>query len=201
MMDNGFLQKADDESFCLTDVGIIASNIAEIHPLPLSKLVKDWNYFDSFSAKQIVGLFSCFTDIKIPSDMKVSNPNIPDLYLLDKLKQLQKMYEHFEKIECEIDARTGINYENALQFDIIEFSMRWCDCNTETECKYFIQSDIADKEISIGDFNKAMLKIVTISKEWANVCEKLGKISALHKLVSIEKMILKYVTTSQSLYV
>jgi hypothetical protein len=60
---------------------------------------------------------------------------------------------------------------------------------------------LADKEISVGDFNKAMLKIVTISKELGRVSEEHGFIDLLYKLNQIEKMVLKYITTSQSLYV
>ena len=67
--------------------------------------------------------------------------------------------------------------------------------------KDFIQGKISDKGISIGDFNKAMLKIVTISKEWIKVFEEIGEVSTVHKLSQIEGLILKYVTTSQSLYV
>jgi len=84
---------------------------------------------------------------------------------------------------------------------MIEFSMKWCDCNNETDCKYFIQNDVADKSISIGDFTKAMLKIVTITKEMMNVCELIGQIELMYKLSQIEGFVLKYVTTSQSLYV
>jgi len=79
--------------------------------------------------------------------------------------------------------------------------MQWCECTTETECKAFIQNDVYDKSISIGDFTKAMLKIVTISKEFMNVCEQLNLVELQHKLSQIEGMVLKYITTSQSLYV
>jgi hypothetical protein len=34
-----------------------------------------------------------------------------------------------------------------------------------------------------------------------NVCEIIGEIELLHKLSQIEGLVLKYVTTSQSLYV
>jgi ABC-type antimicrobial peptide transport system permease subunit len=97
--------------------------------------------------------------------------------------------------------RTGIKYDDELIFDMIEFSMKWCDCNSETDCKYFIQNDVAYKSISIGDFTKAMLKIVTITKEMMNVCELIGKIDLMYKLSQIEGFVLKYITTSQSLYV
>ena len=103
-------------------------------------------------------------------------------------------------LEQEVQVNTGLNYTDPLIYDMVEFSMRWCDCNTE-ECKSFIQNDVANKSISVGDFTKAMLKVVTISKEFINVCEQLNLIELQHKLSLIEDMVLKYITTSQSLYV
>jgi hypothetical protein len=46
-----------------------------------------------------------------------------------------------------------------------------------------------------------MLKVVTIVKEWMNVFERIGNIEALHHFTGIDTMLLKYITTSQSLYV
>lgn len=200
MVHNGFIEQVDD-GYQMTGLGKIASNIAEIHPLPLAALFLRWNYFDKFSSKELVGLFSCFTDVKIPNDMKSSIPNLQNASLQCAIKELMQEYKKYDVLERDMDVRTGIDYEDALIFDIVEFSMKWCNCESETECKYFIQADLADKEISIGDFTKAMLKIVTISREWAKVCEEIGQISALHKLTQIEKLVLKYVTTCQSLYV
>jgi len=200
MTHTGFIEQNDDD-YQMTELGRIASNIAEIHPLPLANLFVKWNYFEKFSAKELVGLFSCFTDVKIPSDMKLSKPNVQNASLQCAVNELIQEYEKYETLESEIDVRTGISYENSLIFDMIEFSIKWCNCVSETDCKYFIQADLVDKEISVGDFTKAMLKIVTISREWAIVCEQIGQISALHKLSQIEGLVLKYVTTCQSLYV
>jgi hypothetical protein len=79
--------------------------------------------------------------------------------------------------------------------------MTWCECATEYDCKSFIQNEVASKSISIGDFTKSMLKIVTITKEFMNFAETIGQIEFMHKLNQIEGLVLKYVTTSQSLYV
>lgn len=201
MIDDGYIQKCEDDCYELTALGKMASDIAEIHPLCLTKLVPSWNNFDMFSANELVGLFSCFTNIKVPEDMRMSRPDINDNYLRSKIVELIDVYRAFDCREADQDLRTGINYEDALIFDMIELSIKWCRCETETECKYFIQSDVHDKGISIGDFTKAMMKIVTIAKEWMNVFEKMGEISVVHKLNSIEGMVLKYVTTAQSLYV
>jgi hypothetical protein len=85
---------------------------------------------------------------------------------------------------------------DALNYDIVDESMEWCSCKTEEECKWFIQTKLADKSIQIGDFTKAMMKVATIAKELSE-----GPEEWLHKLSEIEGMVLKYIATSQSLYV
>jgi superfamily II RNA helicase len=191
----------DTHNYSMTHLGRIASNIAEIHPLIISRLMIDYNYFAKLSVRQLIGLFSCFTNVKIPNDQKSSVPNTDDEILKKCIKDLQNYYKQYDKLEFENDLRTGIKYDDELIFDMIEFSMKWCDCDNENDCKYFIQTDVADKSISIGDFTKAMLKIVTITKELMNVCEIIGEMELMYKLSKIEGLVLKYVTTSQSLYV
>jgi len=214
LIDDGFVVKnieadkdneTDVESntytYSMTNLGNIASNIAEIHPLIISKLMLDYNYFEKFNTTQLIGLFSCFTNVKISNDQKSSIPITDDEILKKCINDLQKYYKEYDKREFENDLRTGIKYDDELIFDMIEFSMKWCDCNDENDCKYFIQTDVADKSISVGDFTKAMLKIVTIAKEMMNVCEIIGNMDLMYKLSKIEGLVLKYVTTSQSLYV
>ena len=197
-------QSTDDTNpkYMLTTLGKIASQVAEIHPLILTDfVVNSWNYFADFSPKQIVGLFSCFTDVKIPDHERKTIPTTDDLLLYDCIMKMRDAYLQYGDLEYASDMRTGIQYDDALIYDMVDYSMQWCDYTTELECKEFIQCQLSERGISIGDFNKAMLKIVTITREWMNVCEMLGQIEALHKLSQIEGMVLKYVTTSQSLYV
>jgi hypothetical protein len=115
-----------------------------------------------------------------------------------ELRMDQKL---LESIEQESHIHTGINYEDALNFDMTDDSIEWTECSNEIDCKYFIQNKIADKGISVGDFTKAMLKIATIAKEIGAICEEMQQTDLLYKLTQIDSMILKYITTSQSLYV
>ena len=78
--------------------------------------------------------------------------------------------------------------------------MNWCKCKKDTECKVIFQ-ELSEIPISVGDFNKALLKIVNIVRECINVFEIINRVDVLHKLKQIEPMVLKYVTTNQSLYV
>ena len=198
----GFISKINDtEEYQLTDMGIIASNIAEIHSLIVPSLLSNWNYFADFSQQQIIGLFSCFTDVKVSSDCRLSLPTTDDSFLKYRIQEIIQEFQKYDDYEGEYYMNTGIQYEDALQYDIIDITMNWCDCNTVEECKLFIQNELTPKSISVGDFTKAMLKITTIVKEWMNVFEIIGNIEALHKFTGIEVLLLKYITTSQSLYV
>ena len=210
LIDEGFITCSDDrmcnayipdKNYELTGLGIIASNIAEIHPLVITRLLEHWNYFESLTTEQIIGIFSCFTDIKLPDDERYMNPSSKDTIVNKYANNIIRMFEQYDTLEGETGVNTGINYVNALNFDLIDISMDWCKCNDETECKIFIEKEVKSYGISIGDFTKAMLKIVTITNEWMTVFESLGRVEILHKLSLIESKILKYVTTSQSLYV
>jgi superfamily II RNA helicase len=187
------------DGICLTNEGKMASKIAEIHPLIWTICIcKKWDFMKEFTVKQMIGLFSCMTDIKVSQECKIYNPNTDDIFLKNRINELQEEYNSYFDMECMRKMRTGIDYENIFQFDIIEESMEWCDCSSEEECKWFIQTKLSIKEISIGDFTKAMMKIAMIAKE-LYLCSE--NVEWQYKLVQIDDYILKYIATSQSLYV
>jgi superfamily II RNA helicase len=183
----------------LSLAGRMAAKIAEIHPLVISKLVTGpWNYMADFSPVQIVGLFSCFVDNKVPDDERHSVPQTQDAFLKARILEMKKLYETYAKIEEERDIRSGSKYDDALQYDLVDCAMMWCYCKNEAECREFIETKV---KTSIGDFVKAMLKISTIAKEIGTIAEELGQLGLVHKLSQIDGLLLKYVTTTQSLYV
>jgi len=203
LRDEHFIEEVHCEGgvdYHFVNKGKMASCIAEAHPLVMSNLCERLDYFADFTSTQIVGILSCLVDVKVPDEKKQVIPNCSDRHVTTAVDLVNDLLNHYEDVENEFQVWTGYNYADAIQFDLIELSMGWCDCNTEYDCKYFIQDSVAEKEISIGDFNKALLKIVTMVKELSNVCEEIGQVALLHKLTQIEPMILKYVTTSQSLY-
>jgi superfamily II RNA helicase len=167
----------------------------------MADMMEQWDYFREFTPEQLVGLFSCFTDIKVQKDAKRFEPNDTDPLLESKLKMLPEMYKKYDRIELERDMRTGINYDSPLMFDITDEVMEWCKCMNEEECKMIINGQLFHKEISVGDFTKSILKISVITNELIVVCEKLGEVDLLHKLTQIDRLILKYIMMNQSLYV
>jgi superfamily II RNA helicase len=187
----------EEETIKMTDKGKMASHFAEVHPLIFSQIIP---LLKNLTPKQIVGLLSCFTDIRMESDEKSSLPQTEDTAVKNILLIAKNFYDELDKDECLF----GITQDkNEMMFDCIDSMMEWCDCLDETACKYFIQQKIcSEKGISIGDFTKAILKIVTIVNEIEKACiDNIEYLELSHKCSLIKSMILKYITTSQSLYI
>jgi len=200
----GFL-KIDGKNITARVNGTICSHIAEVHgPIWIKCMIDNWNYFEGFNSKQLVGLFSCATGVRVDEEFETSKPQTNDKFLQSRLVEMMGMYDKYEKEEGIRDIRSGIHYAQEFSFSIVDESMDWCDCTTEMECKEFIVSKLNPKGISLGDFTKALLKIATIAKEFRGLydlpfCNT--QTEWLFKLTKVEDMILKYIATNQSLYV
>jgi superfamily II RNA helicase len=200
LLEQGHVSLSDDV-YNLTEKGKIASGIAEIHPLITADLFQDWCYFRDFSVDQLIGLLAMFTDVKIDEESKSWQIKIDDPFLNTRLNKVVKEYLFYENLEDDRGLKSGFNYRTALNYDMPELLTEWIKCDSQEECKWFIQTRLQDKGVSIGDFTKAVIKISTIAKEWSNVSEQNYNVEFLHKLSHIDGKILKYITTSQSLYV
>ena len=203
--DQGFLTIEDSKNITTLENGIICSHIAEIHgPIWVSCMVEKWKYFKEFSPKQIVGILSCITDIKVKDEYETHSSQIKDDFLKKKVADLKDMYAMYGLEEVHRDIHSGIDYEEAFNVNIVDEVMEWCDCDTEEACKIFIQQKLSEKDISIGDFTKAIMKIATVAKELRGLYEMKccnTQTEWLYKLTQVDEMILKYVATNQSLYV
>jgi superfamily II RNA helicase len=195
----------DDKAIKLSTTGELCSHIAEVHgPIWIDCMVHKWEFFKNFSEKQLVGLFSCATDIKVDEEYNSQIPHTNDLFLKEKVLEMKKEYEYYESQETARDIRSGIRYDESFTFTILEEAMAWCDCENEAQCKEFISEQLLPKGISLGDFSKAMMKVATIAKEFRSLSELdfcKSQTEWLHKLTAIEEMVLKYIATNQSLYV
>ena len=191
----------DENTYALTENGKIASDIAEIHPLIAVTMMKNSNWFDTMSTEEIIGVLAVFTNVNVPKDDRISIPTSYNNNILKCLEFIQKEYDRFEDIEEVSNIYSGFQYFEALMYDMPDLVNGWCYCNNEQQCKYYLQNNVAEKQISAGDFTKALLKISTIVKELAVVAEKMTQIDCLQKLTNVDSKILKYITTAQSLYI
>ena len=189
LKEEGFI----DENNSLTPIGITASVIKELNCLVFAKIIHNAD-LNSLSPEQMVGLFSCFTELKVHDDMKISNPDSEDDKLCDIITLIRKQYEYYESQE---QFNTGTKYN--IMFDIIDESIRWCQCENYTEC-YEIIEDLAYKGIFLGEFSKAMLKVNNIANELLKVAKSIDNVELEHKLSQIPSLTLKFVICNQSLY-
>ena len=199
--DRGFVEFSIDK-YNFTAMGHFASHIAEIHPLATAEIMFKYDFFELFTTKQLVVFLSCFTDIRVKSDMVKHTPTITDNLVKQCVLDMNSILVEYDNMEGERGMNTGYKYKNAVIYDLLDEMGIWVDCDNETSCKQFIQQTLGvEKQISVGDFTKAILKISAIAKEWIGMCEYEGKIGLMYKLQQIDPFILKYVCTTQSLYV
>jgi len=197
--------QTDDTNNCitLTHKGQIASQIHEAHCLVFAQLIEE-NSLDSLNPIQLVMLFSCFTNIRVRDEIKEINTNSINIDKNDDnlckiIEKTVNLYSLFYDEEIKYNVNTGIDY--SYNYDLLLYVAEWCSCNDIEQCKLLLQKMGDEKEIFLGEFVKAILKINNISCEMEKVAEMTGNIAFLSKLKEIPKMTLKFVVTNQSLYV
>ena len=183
----------------ITNKGIIASVIQEIHPLAFADVYVKTNGFDGLSTEELVSVLSCFTNINVPDDIKQLYPYSCCSHLKQIMLDFYNTLEYYDKEERRLFIDSGSNYD--IHFDINNELLKWCNATTEEECKNIVQHVKLNKSISLGDFVKAILKINNIAGEIERVCEINNNIKLLEKVKKIPEITLKYVVSNQSLYI
>jgi hypothetical protein len=192
------LDITNNKSLKLTLFGKIASQIREIHCLAFAKIY-DSHGLERLSTKQLVALFSCFTNIRVSDECKDNVPKSDDQMLNNFISKVTEKYHEYEDIEMSRNIHTGFDY--SMHYDLLNYVEKWCDTESVEECKLVLQELAAKKGIFLGEFVKSLLKINNISSEFEKIAEMTSNIAFLSKLKEIPHMTLKYVVTNQSLYV
>jgi len=147
----------------------------------------------------LASLFSCFTNINVSEELKEITPKSKDSEVQNIILSISKMYIEYQDKELKYNINSGVDYN--INYDLINYVSEWCECNDINDCKLLLQKLSVEKEIFLGEFVKALLKINNISSEMEKISEQMGNIAFLSKLREIPNMTLKYVVTNQSLYV
>ena len=193
-----FIVKKENNIFDLTNRGIIAKQLKEVHCLTFGNMIHD-KILENMTAIQLVGLFSCFTSIYVQEDYADLTPKSNDKVVCDSATIANSQYKKYEAMEKRERLNTGMDY--TIHFDLIEYVMEWSLCSNYEECNALIKKIELEKNIFLGEFVKAILKINNISNEMEKIAELLHDIPFLSKLREIKYLTLKYVVTNQSLYV
>jgi superfamily II RNA helicase len=203
MEDSDIVSQVEPGHYELTsERGVIASKMAEINPVLMALVCERFDYFETFSPAQLAGFFSLFTDVRVAEEIRMDpgfNEICYDEFLNNRVREFERVRETL--IAKEERARIyGSSGLNDFCYDILDDVLEWCECSDEIQCKQLIMQLYQEKGVSVGDFTKAVMKISTVSREMQGFCEVMNKTEFMHKLASIDRMVLKYVATSQSLY-
>jgi superfamily II RNA helicase len=192
------LKDIETNLYSLTSQGAIASQLRECHSLIFAKLIEN-RIFDDLSSSQLASLFSCFTNVSVQEEFRDLTPQTPDYAVQKIVVQITDLYSEYISKESLKNINTGVDY--TIQFDLLNYVSEWSKCSDIVSCKRLLQIIGEEKQIFLGEFVKALLKINNISCELEKVCEKTGNIELLGKLREIPNITLKYVVTNQSLYI
>jgi superfamily II RNA helicase len=187
-----------EESLRLTFKGKMASQLREINCLVFADLFENKS-IDELTSQELVALFSCFTNISVQDDLKENFAYAEDAKMNELVTRISKMYADYQKKELDSGINTGLDY--TIHYDLLRYTSEWCNAQSVEDCKLLLQKLGKEKEIFLGEFVKALLKINNIANEMEKIAELTGNIAFLSKLREIPVMTMKYVVTNQSLYI
>ena len=183
----------------LNVMGTIASQFQEVHPLAMSVLMVESNYFHELDSTQLCGLFACFANIVVADDLKLHVPSTTSAPLNVLTTRLVKILDEFYDLELLHNIDSGSSYERC--FDIQQSVVDWCRASDEKECRDVLETLKTQSGIFLGEFIKSLLKINNVCAEFERAAEVTQQVGLLEKLRKIPALTLKYVATNQSLYV
>ena len=201
LIDKGFVEKRPDVNktkYNLLLKGQVATHFKEVPCLIFTNLVLD-KKFAELEAKEIAAFLSCFTNVKVTDDFKALAPVSTNEKVLNLVTDVNRMSNEFVDLELKKRMNTGTEY--GMIFDLIDYMILWADCTSEPECKYLLQQIGIEKGIFLGEFVKAILKIVAIVAELAITAELVNDLELLQSLRQVPLILQKFVATNQSLYV
>lgn len=194
---HGFLNNEND----LSNKGKNAIHIQEANCLSFADILEDNNYFQDMEPAEIVAFMSCFTNIRVSDDEKTHSCEFLDIpySLKQNVNLMKRLYEKYQNEENYYRVESGEKYD--FHLDLIEETYNWCGVSNEIECKELIQNMQENKNVFLGEFIKSLLKINNLTNECITIANENNEVEFLHKLSQIPNLILKFVATTQSLYI
>lgn len=181
-----------DEKNQLTTKGYIATHIKEVHPLVLANM---WDDMTKFSSNDLIEFLSCMTNIRVPETQQSYKPTS----LVPFMEKTEALLEHYYKFELHHNFHSGEEY--TIHFDLMKYIKSWVAVQNSEEAVKFLNMLKFEKEIPLGDFVKAMMKINNIVEQMIFICEKLNDMDFMLRLKEVSPKLMKFIVTNQSLYI
>ena len=178
----------------------IASQIKETNNLVMTDLLTKSNMFDKYDERTIIGILSCFTNINVSSDVRVSVPSSESEDVHEMISYVMNKMDEYEAYETKHGFYSGSDY--SINYNVCDEVMAWCDVENADEAVVFLKKIRQEKGVFVGEFVKGVLKIANILKEHEKIfTELVPKLDYVEKIKRCYELLMKFVCTSQSLYV
>jgi superfamily II RNA helicase len=177
-----------------TYLGTIASHIREVPCLPMAEV---YSMLKRLDADELIQIFSCFTSItEAEAEQQEDILDDVSVNVNQIIRRLQERIEYFQQQEQELFLEAGES--TPMHLMLLSVIPAWIAASNEVEAKEVIESL---KGMFLGEFVKALLKIVCISQELAVLAQTFNELTFLQELQKIPEKIMKFVVTNQSLYI
>ena len=191
----GFINDSDKS---ITELGNVALFIKEVPNLVMSRLILDTNFFSNLSVADLIVLFSVYNDTRVKDDFMVS---LGSIGVDESINKVLTMLNEIHNYTIDI----GLRHSIPLNLVDINYNMicvkEWLMITDEQESIMFFSSLKSNYDLSVGDFSKAVIKIDNIASEMIKIAEHYNNLELLNKLKDISPLLLKFIITTQSLYV
>ena len=178
----------------------IASQIKETHNLVMTDLLTEYDFFGAYDEQTIIGVLSSFTNVNVSSNARVSVPSSENEDVHEMISYVTSKIDDYEAYETKHGFYSGSDY--SINFNICDEIMAWCDVENADQAVVFLKKIKTEKGIFVGEFVKGVLKIANILKEHEKIfTELVPKLDYVEKIKNCYDLLLKFVCTSQSLYV
>ena len=198
LLEQGYI----NSDFTLTKLGMYATHIQEVNCLAFSRLynLNDENKcLDNLTVVELILFLSLFTNVRVNKDVQCYNYNgtySNVKYMTNKIVNYYNECYDFElKKFQEIDS---CEYE--YNFDLIHEIEDWIHAENEEEAKAVIYK-VQQKGLFVGEFIKALMKILNLATEMEKICNVSCNIELKHKLSLLPDKLMKFIACNQSLYV
>lgn len=168
----------------------IASMLHEVHPLVFTDLLVKYDFFKEYSTVDFFMLLSCFCEMKVQDAYLKMSPDC----LKDECMFMKTRMNNY--IQEEWNHELSASGQEMIQYDLMEFIQKWMNCENEMESLSVLQEVKMKKGIFIGDFVKACLKMVNITKE----LDRIERLDLREKLREGTQSLMKFICTHDSLY-
>jgi superfamily II RNA helicase len=182
LRENGFVEDKKKRASC----------IHEVHPLVMTELCIETNYFKGYTSTELFGLLSCLCDVKVEEPLKSYHPT----FLNKEHQFIQTRLHYYMDQEYKKDLPST---EVQLQYDMAKYVMGWMShCSNDLESVQWIETFKQEKGLFVADFIKVCLKLVNIARELERAYEDKPELCVLLKEGTGQ--LLKFVCTQDSLY-